>query len=73
MLLPSCGSLNKFTCLHLLPPDSLSVEQLKDLGCKWVILGHSERRHVIGENDEVKILEIISIVVFLWTSIICKR
>ncbi|KAG4982188.1 hypothetical protein JHK87_026937 [Glycine soja] len=30
----------------------ISVEQLKDLGCKWIILGHSERRHVIGENDE---------------------
>lgn len=30
----------------------ISVEQLKDIGCKWVILGHSERRHVIGENNE---------------------
>ncbi|XP_021775937.1 triosephosphate isomerase, chloroplastic [Chenopodium quinoa] len=30
----------------------ISVEQLKDLGCQWVILGHSERRHVIGEKDE---------------------
>ncbi|KAF2618608.1 hypothetical protein F2Q68_00042128 [Brassica cretica] len=30
----------------------ISVEQLKDIGCKWVILGHSERRHVIGEKDE---------------------
>ncbi|KAK7345490.1 hypothetical protein VNO77_16094 [Canavalia gladiata] len=30
----------------------ISVEQLKDHGCKWVILGHSERRHIIGENDE---------------------
>jgi len=37
------------------------VEQLKDLGCKWVILGHSERRHVIGEKDEVsKIKHFIS-------------
>ena len=31
----------------------LSVEQLNDIGCKWVILGHSERRHVIGEDDQV--------------------
>ncbi|KAL5155420.1 Triosephosphate isomerase, chloroplastic [Glycine soja] len=30
----------------------ISAEQLKDLGCKWVVLGHSERRHIIGENDE---------------------
>ncbi|XP_057510006.1 triosephosphate isomerase, chloroplastic-like [Actinidia eriantha] len=29
-----------------------SVEQLKDIGCKWVVLGHSERRHVIGEDDQ---------------------
>lgn len=30
----------------------INVEQLKDIGCKWVILGHSERRHVIGEDDQ---------------------
>ncbi|KAG9135022.1 hypothetical protein Leryth_011534 [Lithospermum erythrorhizon] len=28
------------------------VGQLKDIGCKWVVLGHSERRHVIGEDDQ---------------------
>ncbi|CAH9089322.1 unnamed protein product [Cuscuta epithymum] len=30
----------------------ISAEQLKDIGCNWVILGHSERRHIIGEKDE---------------------
>ncbi|XP_078441708.1 triosephosphate isomerase [Wolffia australiana] len=30
----------------------ISAEQLKDIGCQWVILGHSERRHIIKENDE---------------------
>ncbi|KAI5079475.1 hypothetical protein GOP47_0004954 [Adiantum capillus-veneris] len=30
----------------------ISAEQLKDTGCEWVILGHSERRHVIGETNE---------------------
>ena len=31
----------------------LSTAMLKDVGCKYVILGHSERRHVIGESDEL--------------------
>lgn len=26
---------------------------IKDCGVEWVILGHSERRHVFGESDEV--------------------
>ncbi len=30
-----------------------STDMLKDVGCKYVILGHSERRHVIGETDEI--------------------
>lgn len=29
----------------------VAVEMLQDVGCQWVILGHSERRHVIGESD----------------------
>ncbi len=31
----------------------LSGEMVKDVGCTVVILGHSERRHVIGESDEL--------------------
>jgi len=30
-----------------------SAAMLKDFGLRWVILGHSERRHVFGESDEV--------------------
>ena len=29
----------------------LSVGMLNDVGCTYVILGHSERRHVLGETD----------------------
>ncbi len=30
----------------------LSAAMLLDVGCKYVILGHSERRHVMGESSE---------------------
>ncbi len=31
----------------------ISCGMLKDLCCEYVILGHSERRHVMGESDEL--------------------
>jgi triosephosphate isomerase len=31
----------------------VSGAMLRDVGCRYVILGHSERRHVIGEVDEL--------------------
>jgi triosephosphate isomerase len=31
----------------------VSASQLKDAGCGWVLVGHSERRLVLGESDEV--------------------
>ncbi|KAK7697582.1 triosephosphate isomerase [Diaporthe eres] len=31
----------------------ISVEQLKDSNVTWAILGHSERRTILGETDEV--------------------
>jgi triosephosphate isomerase len=41
----------------------ISAAMLKDVGCRYVILGHSERRHVIGEMDELinrKVLKALS-------------
>jgi len=31
----------------------VSPNMLLDVGCTWVILGHSERRHLFGESDEM--------------------
>lgn len=31
----------------------VSPLMLKDLGCKWCLVGHSERRHIFGETDEL--------------------
>jgi triosephosphate isomerase len=31
----------------------ISVEMLKDLGVKFVLTGHSERRHVLGESSQL--------------------
>jgi triosephosphate isomerase len=31
----------------------ISASMLKDVGCTYVLCGHSERRHVIGETDEL--------------------
>ncbi len=31
----------------------VSAKELKDTGVKYVIIGHSERRHKLGETDEV--------------------
>ena len=31
----------------------VSAAMLKDVGCELVVLGHSERRHVFGESDEL--------------------
>ncbi|MFA7664573.1 MAG: triose-phosphate isomerase, partial [Burkholderiaceae bacterium] len=30
----------------------VSVSMLVDLGCKWAIVGHSERRALLGESDD---------------------
>ncbi|EDO41453.1 predicted protein [Nematostella vectensis] len=31
----------------------ISPAMIKDIGCEWVIIGHSERRNIFGEKDEL--------------------
>ncbi len=32
---------------------AVSAEMLTSVGCAWVLVGHSERRHVFGDSDDV--------------------
>jgi triosephosphate isomerase len=44
---------------------------LKDLGCRYVILGHSERRHVFGEPDDLVARKVKAAFRFGLTPILC--
>ncbi len=53
------GSNIKLCAQNMYPEESgaftgeISPLMLKDLNCTWVIIGHSERRQIIGETDEL--------------------
>jgi triosephosphate isomerase len=49
----------------------ISVDMLKDLGCEFVILGHSERRHLMGESDQLVNKKIHTVLAAGLTPILC--
>lgn len=49
----------------------VSAPMLKDLGCRYVILGHSERRAQFGETDEVIRKKILAAFTHELTPILC--
>ncbi|MGD2174461.1 MAG: triose-phosphate isomerase [Candidatus Brocadiaceae bacterium] len=46
------GAQNMYTEAEGAYTGEVSGPMLVDVGCRYVILGHSERRHVMGETDE---------------------
>lgn len=49
----------------------ISPIQLLDAGAKFVVLGHSERRHVFGEKDELINKKVISALAYGLAPILC--
>jgi triosephosphate isomerase (TIM) len=49
----------------------LSAAMLVDMDCKYVILGHSERRHILGETDEAINKKVCAALAVGLTPIVC--
>lgn len=49
----------------------VSAAMLADLGCRYVIVGHSERRAVFGESDELVALKYAAAIKHRLTPILC--
>lgn len=48
-----------------------SASQLVDVGCRWVLVGHSERRLVIGESDDVVSRKFVAAMECGMTPVLC--
>src|SRR5262249_58512958 len=50
---------------------AVAAAMLADLGCRYVIVGHSERRSVFGESDELVALNVAAALKHKLTPILC--
>lgn len=48
-----------------------SLSQIKDIGCRYVLAGHSERRNIFGETDEMVNKKVLAILNSGLTPILC--
>lgn len=51
--IPAASLFCPSSCTHTSHLSARSAAQLKDAGIHWVILGHSERREIFKESDEI--------------------
>lgn len=49
----------------------ISLDMLKDLGMSAVLIGHSERRHVIGEDDTLCNKKVVAAIAAGLTAVLC--
>jgi triosephosphate isomerase (TIM) len=49
----------------------VSAPMLTDIGCRWVIIGHSERRQYFGETDETVFKKTVAAIEAGLTPIVC--
>jgi len=49
----------------------VSAAMLKDIGCRFVIVGHSERRHILGETNEDANRKVRAVLAAGLTPILC--
>jgi triosephosphate isomerase len=51
----------------------VSTSMLQDVGCSYVILGHSERRHVMGECDGLINKKVVAALAAGLTPVLCLK
>lgn len=49
----------------------ISAEMLQAVGCRWVLVAHSERRHYFGETDEIACKKIVAALGARLTPVLC--